>query len=176
MQFIALNGFRHSLRRYFTDRVRIVDRFNWTARNAAEFAGTIDRPTTVIGFSDGATAALTIANHSRWVRSVFAHSPMNRAEPIDTLASIFLIRTRGDTTPTYQATWDAYERYLANDGPRHLWLTFLHTLDPLPALPVRDAATWVMRRRKHQFHNGLMIIEKYCLSPIVADPFVTWQR
>lgn len=174
MQYIALNGFRHSLRRYFTDRVRIVDRFNWTQQNAIQYADTIDRPTTVIGFSDGATAALTIANHSRWVRQVFAHSPMNRDEPIDTFAAIFIMRTKGDTTPTFEAAWDAYGRYVLSR--RHAWLSFFHTLDPLPALPIRDFATFVMRRRKHQFHNGLQLIERFCVEPIVTDPFVTWQR
>jgi hypothetical protein len=167
MRYVALNGFRHSLARYFNDRVEIVDRFNWSERNAIRFAKTITEPTTVIGFSDGATAALTIANHSPHVRVVVAHSPMFRQEEVRTEACLFVFRTLGDRTPTYEAAEQAWDWY----GPKIGWCGWIMTLDPLPALPVRDLATAMMRRKVHQFHNCLPMEAALFADRIVADNF-----
>lgn len=182
VRYLALNGFRHSLGRYFTDGVELAERFNWTEKSAIRLAQTIREPTTLIGFSDGATAALTVANHSPHVRRVIAHSPMFRDEPTRTIAQIYLFRTEGDTTPTYQATEAVFRHLLQSDdssdenGPG--WGLHLCTIDPLPPLPVRDAATAVMRRRNHQFHNALPLIARYDLIPrdLIRPEFLTASR
>lgn len=152
MDYIALNGFGHPLNQYFNEKVQCVNKFNWTEKNATNFAISIIRPTVVIGFSDGATAALTMANHNSFIQGVYAHSPMYREDLIRTTATIKLFFTTTDKTPTLQATWRVFERY-----SKHLPLypITVRGLDPLPALPVRSFATWVMKRKNHQFHNCL---------------------
>lgn len=68
MRYIALNGFRHPLDRYFTSEVECVNAFNWTPRNARRLAAELDQtdePKTVIGFSDGASAAVVSSKMSR---------------------------------------------------------------------------------------------------------------
>jgi S-formylglutathione hydrolase FrmB len=168
---VALNGFRHSLRRCFNDRVEIVDRFNWAERNAIRFAKTITEPTTVIGFSDGATAALTIANHTRHVRVVVAHSPMFRQEEVRTTADLYFFRTVGDRTPTFEATEQAWDWYCEGFGEGTAPTYLLTDLEPLPALPVHDLATAMMRRKVHQFHNCLRDFRSLFCDQIVADNF-----
>lgn len=146
MQYLALNGFRHSLRRYFNNKVQCIDKFNWTERNATSFAATIDQPTTLIGFSDGATACLTIACHCPFITSIYCHSPMKPAN-LHVVGNpyIHLYRTLGDTTPTFDDTLRIHS----------LIRSSLHTLNPGPHEPVRDLATLVMRWKNHQFRNCL---------------------
>ena len=167
MRFIALNGFRHSLRPYFDEHaVEIRDVFNWTRKNAMQLADQItqDRsPTTLIGFSDGATAAVTVAINSPYVSRVYAHSPMHMdiTRPVR-MFECMLYRTRGDKTPTYSGTGSLCAELIANmDQP---CVVSLSTLKPLPPLPVRGLATLVMRWKQHQFHNCLPLLPQYILS------------
>lgn len=154
MRYIALNGFRHSLDRYFTDAVECVNAFNWTPRNARRFATELDQtdePKTVIGFLDGASAAVAIARHSRTVVEVFAHSPMYWEDETRVKArSVSLFRTKGDRTPTFEAAKVVFDKLFQWGG----YSVSLDTLKPLPALPIRDAAT-LMWWKVHQFHNCL---------------------
>ena len=153
MKYIALNGFGHSLRRYFPgNRVRCVDRANWTYRNAKQFARSITEPTTIIGFSDGATAALTIANSSEHVVKCYAHSPMFRTDAIRPEVDVTLFRTIGDTTPTYQQAHFVREYYSDSDVPHSIELI---DLEMVQHEPVVDVATFFMRRHNHQFRNCL---------------------
>jgi len=146
MQYLALNGFRHSLTRYFNSKVICIEVFNWTERLAIQLACQLTEPTTLIGFSDGATAALTAACHSRQVVAVYAHSPMTpRSLAFNPRARITLFRTKGDTTPTFKHTLDIHIRAESR----------LLTLDPVPHEPVRDIATFIMKIRGHQFRNCL---------------------
>jgi hypothetical protein len=156
VKYIALNGFRHPLNRYFTDAVQCVNRFNWTQAAAIRLAEQIDadgQETTVIGFSDGATAAVTVARHSKVTAHVYAHSPMYEASDLPLAARrLTLFRTKGDTTPTFDDTLEVFWAFCRSTERTRL---HIHTLLPLPAQPVRDAATWLMRRKSHQFHNCL---------------------
>lgn len=150
MKYLALNGFRHPLNRYFNDKVECINQFNWTSRNAIKFAQTIMEPTTLIGFSDGATAALTIANNSKYVEHVYAHSPLFRDEKVFTRARIHLFRTKGDLTPTYNQTLQVFYKY--SETPVNV---SIQTLKPTTHEPIRDFATFVMRIKNHQFRNCL---------------------
>lgn len=151
MQYLALNGFRHSLARYFNSQVTPVDRFNWTTRNASDFARTIDQPTTLIGFSDGATACLTIACHCPYITRVYCHSPMEPPS-VKLVGSpvVFLFRTEEDRTPTFDATRAVFDRLKTRGTPLSMM-----TLPAGPPEPVRDLATFIMRKRNHQFRNCL---------------------
>lgn len=161
MQYLALNGFRHPLNRYFNNQVTCFNQFNWTEHGAIILANKLKQPTTVIGFSDGATAALTVANNSPHVQYVYAHSPMFRNELIRTEAQIKLFLTVGDTTPTALDTVDVYMHYVKSKTPLNITLT---QLKPQPALPVRNLATFVMWLKNHQFHNCLRHLPQEILA------------
>ena len=166
MKYIALNGFGHSLRRYFpASRVRCIDRFNWTKRSAILFAKHITEPTTVIGFSDGATAAITIGNNSHYVTKVYAHSPMYRDEPIRPGIEIQLFRTIGDVTPTFKATGKVLSHYKLSEE-----LNTISLMDLKPGRPekVTDIATFVMAKMNHQFRNCLPHLPKEITSEHTA--------
>jgi predicted esterase len=153
VKYLALNGFRHPLNRYFNNKVECVNKFNWTYSNAVEYAiSNIKEPTVVIGFSDGATAALTMARHSPLVKSVYAHSPMFREESRKLKCRVHLFRTGGDTTPTYHDTWNVYEHLKVSNYPVNVTL---QTLFPGPHEPIRDLATFTMWLKNHQFRNCL---------------------
>ena len=154
MQYLALNGFRHSLRRYFNSRVTCIDKFNWTERNAKEFAATIDQPTTLIGFSDGATACLTIACHSPLITSIHCHSPLKPPSLyIVGNPYVHLYRTLGDTTPTFDDTLRIHSMIRST----------LNTLNPGPHEPIRNLATLTMYWKTHQFRNCLPFLPENLL-------------
>lgn len=167
MKYIALNGFRHSLRRYFNDSVECVDRFNWTHKNAVEYAKTITEPTCVIGFSDGATAALAMANESEMIHRVYAHSPQFRSYDIKSRADVFFYATQGDRTGTFMDTQDAHRIWDTSGRYRMGYVTALKILPPIQPVPVRDFATLMMRLMTHQFHNCL----PYLPSQIIHTNF-----
>jgi hypothetical protein len=152
VKYIALNGFQHSLQRYFNNTVTCIDRLNWVRLNAIRVASTIKEPTTVIGFSDGATAAITIGNTNPLVVKVYAHSPMDRKDKIRSGVNITLFRTLGDSTPTFKKTNHLYLRYLKSPVP-----TQIDMIDILPGPhePVKDLATFFMKEHNHQFRNCL---------------------
>lgn len=168
MKYIALNGFRHSLRRYFNDRVECVERFNWTHKNATEYAKTITEPTCVIGFSDGATAALAMANTSKHIKRVIAHSPQYKKYEVTSRADLSLFSTVGDRTGTFMDTadvhrqWDTRKRYFA------MIPTVLLELKPIDHVAIRDLATFIMRIKTHQFHNCL----PHLPAPIIHPYFL----
>jgi hypothetical protein len=165
MKYIALNGFRHSLRRYFNDNVECVERFNWTHRNAVEYAKTITEPTCLIGFSDGATAALAMANESDMVKRVYAHSPQFRAYIVESKADVFFYATHGDRTGTFMDTHDAHRLWQTNKRYYAGYVTSLKVLEPLPHVPIRDLATFIMRIKTHQFHNCLTHLPSQIIHP-----------
>jgi len=158
MKYMALNGFRHSLDRYFNNEVEIVDRFNWTQRNAVEYAMTIDEPTVLIGFSDGATAALTMANYCPLVRAVYAHSAAFRPEKIVSKAVIHLFHTYGDTATDFRDFTNICNQWTGRTTVQSM------SLNPLTPLPVRDLATLVMRLKGHQFHNCLPHLPRHIIK------------
>ena len=162
MKYIALNGFGHRLNRYFNDSVECPFQVNWTERNAIDLARSLTEPTTIIGFSDGATAALTVANHSPHVVRCHAHSPMFRKERRYRPCRISLYISSGDKTPTWDATYRVYNHYLKNVPDHNI------TYEILPIKyhqPIRDVATLVMRWKNHQFHNCLSRFPPEIVNP-----------
>jgi len=151
MQYIALNGFRHPLNRYFNlVKVQCVNEFDWNNKTINKLNALIKTPTILIGFSDGATAALHISAINPNIQVVYAHSPMiPDILPTRPTLNIWLYRTKGDTTPTYKNTLRIHD--LLTDSP--VLYHDIKTLNPLPHLPIRDLATLVMAWKKHQFHN-----------------------
>jgi hypothetical protein len=151
VQYLALNGFRHSLFRYFNSTVTCVEQFNWTERNALELSDTITQPTTLIGFSDGATACLTINSVNKNIVKVYAHSPMfNSAFIWNPNSDVTLFRTLKDRTPTFEQTLLTYYHLANSPG-----VVQMHDLRAVPHEPVRNLATFIMKIKNHQFRNCL---------------------
>ena len=160
MQYIALNGFRHPLNRYFNDKVQCVNEFDWNNKTIHKLNALIKTPTILIGFSDGATAALHISAINPNIQVVYAHSPMiPDILPTRPKSYVTLFRTRGDTTPTYRATLRIHE-LLAHK----ITSCIIYTINPLPPLPIRDFATLVMAWKKHQFHNCLFCLPEEIIN------------
>ena len=166
VRYYALNGFGHSLGRYF-DRHQVlpVDRLNWNHRNAEDFGRGLTAPATLIGFSDGATAAITAAVYSPHVVHVIAHSPMVPRCRLETIGCpVDLYRTVGDTTPTFAATLNVYTLAKAADVAASI-----EDLDPLPPITGRGLILRVMADRVHQFHNLLSRLPAELLSDYARD-------
>jgi pimeloyl-ACP methyl ester carboxylesterase len=155
MRYIALNGFGHSLRRYFNDRVECIDRTIWTRRAAENVIRKIKEPVTIFGFSMGATAALQMANQSQWIHEVYAHSPERLWWNGEAMPEVTIIRTIGDTTPTFAQALETHRSWKYSR---------LIDLPPLEHIPVTDVITWVMRRRSHQYHNSLHLYPQHLIS------------
>jgi hypothetical protein len=166
VKIYALNGFGHSLGRYFDPaKVVAVDRLNWNHRNAEDFGRHLTAPATLIGFSDGATAAITAAVYSRHVVHVIAHSPMVPRCRLETLGCpLDLYRTIGDTTPTFRATANLYQLAKLDDVA-----VSIEDLDPLPPITGRGLILRVMAARLHQFHNVLAKLPAEILSDYSRD-------
>jgi alpha/beta superfamily hydrolase len=166
VRYFAFNGFGHSLGRYFDpSRVDAVDRLNWNHRNAEDFGRGLTIPATLIGFSDGATAAITAAVYSPHVVHVIAHSPMVPRCRLETLdCPVDLYRTIGDTTPTFAATANLYQLAKLADVA-----ISIEDLDPLPPISGRGLILKVMAAKVHQFHNVLSKLPAEILSDYSRD-------
>jgi alpha/beta superfamily hydrolase len=162
MQYIALNGYRHAVDRYFTREVRCVYARNWTQKNASEFAKTITSPTTLIGFSDGATAAMTIASENEWVQVLHAHSPMYREVTKVHGTEVNLYRTVGDKSPTFEQTARTRDLWLRLQTEQGVYNNVgMYTLAAMEAIPIRSFSTLVMWWTNHQFHNCLPYLPQH---------------
>lgn len=161
VKYFALNGFGHSLARYFDPaKVQAVDRLNWNHRNAEDFGRGLTDTATLIGFSDGATAAITAAVYSPHVVHVIAHSPMVPRCRLDAIGCLVdLYRTVGDTTPTFAATSHVYQLAKLADVA-----VSIEDLDPLPPITGRGLILRVMAAKTHQFHNVLAKLPAELLS------------
>jgi alpha/beta superfamily hydrolase len=166
VRYFAFNGFGHSLGRYFDPaKVLPVDRLNWNHRNAEDFGRGLTAPATLIGFSDGATAAITAAVYSPHVVHVIAHSPMVPRCRLETLdCPVDLYRTIGDTTPTFAATANLYQLAKLADVA-----ISIEDLDPLPPITGRGLILKVMAAKVHQFHNLLAKLPAEILSDYSRD-------
>lgn len=166
MRYFAFNGFGHSLGRYFDhNKVLAVDRLNWNHRNAEDFGRGLTAPATLIGFSDGATAAITAAVYSPHVVHVIAHSPMVPRCRLETIGCpVDLYRTIGDTTPTFAATGNLYQLAKLADVA-----ISIEDLDPLPPITGRGLILRVMAAKVHQFHNVLSKLPAEILSDYSRD-------
>jgi len=166
VRYFAFNGFGHSLGRYFDpSRVDAVDRLNWNHRNAEDFGRGLTIPATLIGFSDGATAAITAAVYSPHVVHEIAHSPMVPRCRLETLdCPVDLYRTIGETTPTFAATANLYQLAKLADVA-----ISIEDLDPLPPISGRGLILKVMAAKVHQFHNVLSKLPAEILSDYSRD-------
>jgi hypothetical protein len=159
MKTICLNGFLYSIKKWLPDFVVEEYRHNWTERNAIELARKLNAGrelVRLIGFSDGATAALTVANHCDYVREVYCHSCQYREHRIKREFETRFFATIGDRAGTildgesiYDQTLATFEQYAQHDRRRN-------SIEFLEWVPFKRPTMFegmVLRPLGHQFHN-----------------------
>lgn len=159
MKTICLNGFLYSIKKWLPDFVHEEYRTNWTERNARALARQLNSEreyVRLIGFSDGATAALTIANHCWFVKEVYCHSCQYRDHEIKRDFQTQFFVTIGDRAGTildgssvYDQTIATFEQY-AQHNRRQNSIEFL---DPLPFSRPTFFERFVLGPMGHQFQN-----------------------
>jgi hypothetical protein len=155
MKTYILNGFMYPLDKYFpnSDKVKNIWRWNWNKKKAIEFADTIKGPCQLIGFSDGATAALEVANNSIYVQRVYCHSCMYRSHEMLRRFEVVFFRTNGDTTPTYDGTEKRFLSYKVAGYPCEIM-----DLDPV-TISNKNIVDRISGLFGHQFENAMPYIK-----------------
>lgn len=159
MKTICLNGFLYSIKKWLPHFVIEEYRHNWTERNARALARQLNSEreyVRLIGFSDGATAALTIANHCWFVKEVYCHSCQYRDHEIKRDFQTQFFVTIGDTAGTlldgwsvYDQTIATYEQYVQRDRDR----SNIEFLEPVPFRRPTFFERLVLSPMGHQFHG-----------------------
>jgi pimeloyl-ACP methyl ester carboxylesterase len=151
-QIIAFGGWLYPIQKWLPAFVRhhAAPLLGFSASWCRSFALAIDRPTILVGFSEGANAAMQVAGHSPQVREAIVHSCEWVRCQANFSCQYRFFRTIGDTTPTFaktQWTFDAFDAA----GVRA-------TIQDLPFVPFASPTFFESRqlaRRKHIFHNVL---------------------
>lgn len=155
MRLIALNGFAYPIAKWLSPNVETPYRFNWTCRNTDRLSRSITTPTILVGFSDGATAAMRIACTNPNIVEAYIHSPESYRGPITHVPRLMqFFRTKGDTTPTF---YGAINNYMTIEEMPKMECCQVH-LNTLPFVRFpqrRTPVEWFMSRRRHIFHNCL---------------------
>jgi hypothetical protein len=124
--------------------------FGFTARWCKDFAATIREPVTLIGFSEGANAALMVASHSPMVRVAIVHSCEDKPVGFNAACEYRFFATLSDMTPTLDGTIATATRALKE--------RIRFDMQFLPFAPFASP-TWFERKilapRFHIFHNVL---------------------
>jgi hypothetical protein len=154
MKIYGLNGFLYPLPLPKT-RVEPVWEFNWNDQRAEKFAKTIKEDCILIGFSDGATAALTVAQCSKFVKAVYCHSCMYSSYKLIRYFDVHFFSTIGDTTPTYEGTEKTFHKYVLAGYNCNI-------LDLQPE-PIKsfNPVHMIMNRKNHHFTNCIKYLPTY---------------
>ena len=161
MRHIALHGFGYQeMQKFFPTSVEFPKTLvNWNWWRIFHLSQTLNRakhPTTIYGFSDGATAAAELTTRTPFIRVAYLHSPNTARTRLSHHTRIILFRTQGDKTPTYSRTYDLFMYNLHEYSHPNI---FLHTLIPAPFNdPSPFEKRWLIPLN-HQFHNALPYIE-----------------
>jgi hypothetical protein len=147
----ALNGFLYPLP---LENVEHVWRWNWNNKQAEEFAKTIKEDCILIGFSDGATASLTVAQNSPFVKKVYCHSCMYSSYPFKRKFDVSFFTTIGDSTPTFEGTEKTFHKYLLNG-----YKCGIIDLRPEP-IKSWNPIHLMMNRKNHHFTNCIKYLPK----------------
>lgn len=154
-QVIAFGGWLYPIAKWLPSFVRHYASpiLGFSAGWCRDFAYTIKTPTILIGFSEGANAAMIVAGHSPMVRQAIVHSCEWVKYQINFSCQYRLFRTTGDTTPTFKETQWTYND-LADRGANA-------TGQDLSFIPFSNPTFFErtqLARRKHIFHNCLPMI------------------
>lgn len=155
-QYIAFGGWLYPISKWLPSFVRHYSAplLGFSSSWCRDFAITLKVPTILIGFSEGANAAMMIAGHSPMVKHAIVHSCEWVKYQINFSCRYELFRTEGDTTPTFSGTNLAF-RDLGGKGADA-------TLTDLPFVPFARPTFFErtqLARRKHIFHNILPFLD-----------------
>lgn len=149
---IAFGGWMYSIAKWLPLRVEHHKSPVWgfTERWCRDFAATLQQPTTLIGFSEGANAAMRIAAHSPMVTTAVVHSCEDKRFAFNPNCYYHFFCTLQDTTPTFDGTIDtAHRAHIERQD---------YTIKFLEFVPF-DKPTWFessfLEPRSHIFHNVL---------------------
>jgi hypothetical protein len=149
---IAFGGYLYSIAKWLPLHVRhySAGAFGFTQRWCQDFAATIREPVTLIGFSEGANAAMAVASHSPMVTRAIVHSCEDKPVEFNAGCEYRFFATLKDSTPTFEGTVSTAMRALKSKIRHHIQF--------LPFAPFASP-TWFERRilapRFHIFHNVL---------------------
>jgi hypothetical protein len=149
---IAFGGYLYSIAKWLPSYVRHISAGPWgfTHRWCRDFAATITGPVVLVGFSEGANAAMQVASHSPMVRKAIIHSCEDKPVAFNAGCEYQFFCTLQDLTPTLDGTIATASR--AMDDRVRYQINFL-------SFEAFESPTWFERRiltpRKHIFHNVL---------------------
>jgi dienelactone hydrolase len=149
---IAFGGYLYSIAKWLPAHVIHYSSMLWgfTDRWCQNFAMQISQPVILIGFSEGANAALQVASHSPMVTRAIVHSCEDKPVGFNAACDYRFFATLTDLTPTLEGTIATAQR--ARHGCIRSELTFLPSV-------AFEKPTWFERKvlapRNHIFHNLL---------------------
>ena len=137
-------------------------RRNWAARHKDFVKKNIpgQEEYLLTGFSDGGTLAHEVAHDDPRCAGLMVHSSMFRPHKIETVRDIpiLLMRTLGDVTPTFDATYRAYDWYSDSDK-----ITRLEPKDGPLTMGSTDPS-FLGRWLRHEYANGLPFMAEFALK------------
>lgn len=147
MHVIAFGGWGYAIDKWLPARAIHYPAPLWgfTRNWCREFALGLRRPVILIGFSEGANAAMYVAGHSCMVHRAIVHSCQAKKFPFNSNCDYRLFCTVGDTTPTFRGTIQVHET-----------ATVTTQLQILPYVPFENPTMFERKRlapRRHVFHN-----------------------
>jgi hypothetical protein len=149
---IAFGGYLYSISKWLPAHVihYCAGMFGFSQRWCRDFAATIRNPVTLIGFSEGANAAMSVASHSPMVRMAIVHSCEDKPVAFNAGCDYRFFATLQDRTPTLDGTIATVTRAIAERQQ--------YSLEFLPFVAF-ESPTWFERQvlapRRHIFHNVL---------------------
>jgi hypothetical protein len=151
-QVIAFGGWLYPIAKWLPSWVQhhAAPLFGFSSLWCREFAMAIKKPTTLIGFSAGASAAMLVAGHSPMVRQAVIQSSEARPYQPNAHCRYRLFATVGDTTPTLDGTVETFDHITNRNANASIQF--------LPFVPFESPTFFERRqlaRRCHIFHNVL---------------------
>jgi hypothetical protein len=150
MKILALGGWLYPIAKWLPNYVAHINAptIGFTKSRCAGIAKSIDAPTLLIGFSEGANAAMEIALHSPMVRHVVVHSCEYKGVAFNYNCAYDFFYTRQDRTPTRAGT---IRTFRSADSR----LASIHELEYVPFEKPTIFEKRVLAPRFHIFHNVL---------------------
>jgi len=153
-QTIALGGWLYGIGKWLPNAHHInCPVWGFTERWCRDFAASLRRPVVLIGFSEGANAAMAIAAHSPMVVRAFIHSCENKKPSFNHNCQYSFYVTLGDTTPTFEGTCEVAEDAASDGATASLSLLEYQDFENPTLFEKRFLAP-----RQHIFHNALPLI------------------
>lgn len=147
---VAFGGYFYSIAKWLPSHVIHYASPAWGFRQrwCRDFAAALKRPVILIGFSEGANAAMQVAAHSPMVTRAIVHSCEDKPTPFNAACDYRFFVTLSDKTPTLDGTVETALRAMKQKIEYQIqFLSFKPFENP----------TWFERNiltpKRHIFHN-----------------------